>query len=196
MGAIVDDDAPIQPTLSPEEESRRRFFGVLSKGFLGLIAAGAVAGPLAMAIDPILRPVEDEDRGEWYDVGVLKQFPVGQKPTRVTLRRDRRDAWLLSRDVVIGAVLVSRLAEEECRVLSAVCPHLGCTVKTRETFGFLCPCHNSTFNSDGSPNEAPDGRANPSPRGLDPLEWRLRDDRLEVRWIQYKVGTVERIPLG
>jgi menaquinol-cytochrome c reductase iron-sulfur subunit len=190
------DGAPSKTTLSPEEASRRRFFGVLSKGFLGLIAAGAVVGPLAMAIDPILRPDEDEDGDEWYDVGSLKQFPIGQNPKRVTLRRDRRDAWLLSRNVVVGAVLVSRLAKDECRVLSAVCPHLGCTVKTRGDLGFLCPCHNSSFTADGSPREPAGGGANPSPRGLDPLEWRVRDDRLEVRWVRFEVGTVARTPIA
>ena len=46
-------------------------------------------------------------------------------------------------------------------VISAICTHLGCTVKKVET-GFNCPCHGSKFD--------PQGRviSGPAPR---PLEW-------------------------
>ena len=44
-------------------------------------------------------------------------------------------------------------------VISAVCPHLGCTVQWRET-EFDCPCHGSRFLLNGSV------LSGPAPRGL------------------------------
>ena len=48
------------------------------------------------------------------------------------------------------------------RALSAVCPHLGCTVGQKPG-GFHCPCHGSRFAEDGT------NVAGPAPR---PLSWR------------------------
>lgn len=62
------------------------------------------------------------------------------------------------------------------RVMSGICPHLGCTVNT--VVGkdpFLCPCHGSYFDKNG---EVVSG---PSPRGL---TWHLvslsKDGRLVI----------------
>ncbi|MBI2813994.1 MAG: ubiquinol-cytochrome c reductase iron-sulfur subunit [Opitutae bacterium] len=47
------------------------------------------------------------------------------------------------------------------RAMSAICPHLGCTVNaTVGKHPFLCPCHGSHFSPDGAV------MSGPSPRGL------------------------------
>lgn len=47
------------------------------------------------------------------------------------------------------------------RAVSALCPHLGCTVNlTAGEYPFLCPCHGSHFQENG------DVVSGPSPRGL------------------------------
>ena len=62
------------------------------------------------------------------------------------------------------------------RAVSAICPHLGCTVNpVVGEYPFLCPCHGSHFDKQG---EAMSG---PSPRGL---TWHLvsltKDGRLLI----------------
>jgi len=57
----------------------------------------------------------------------VARFVVGAPPARVVLRMDVRDQWLVRRGETLGAVLVERLAEQDFRVLSSVCPHLGCS---------------------------------------------------------------------
>jgi len=39
-----------------------------------------------------------------------------------------KDAWMASRNVVLGAAWVRRTAPDKIVALSAVCPHLGCAV--------------------------------------------------------------------
>jgi cytochrome b6-f complex iron-sulfur subunit len=47
------------------------------------------------------------------------------------------------------------------RAVSAICPHLGCTVNAVPgNLSFVCPCHGSHFNSNGAVVSGP------SPRGL------------------------------
>lgn len=46
-----------------------------------------------------------------------------------------------------AGVYVKRDAEG-FRAMSAVCTHLGCTVR-REGEGFVCPCHGSRYDQDG-----------------------------------------------
>ena len=33
-------------------------------------------------------------------------------------------------------------------------------------------------------------------RPLDPLEWRIADANLEVRWVRFQTGIAERVPVG
>ena len=73
-------------------------------------------------------------------------------------------------------------ANGQPRVLSAVCPHLGCAIDyaaDRNTFN--CPCHASEFDAAGR------RRLGPSPRDMDELECRISDaDESGVRWVEVK----------
>lgn len=181
---------------SPEELTRRKLLGRVA-GACGLALGAAVAvGPVANALSPLVSGDAAPISEQWFTIGGLDAFPVGLA-RRITLRRDVRDAWLVQRDQPIGIVLVTRLPDTNgapaFRVLSGVCPHLGCSVswKGGADAGWLCPCHDSTFGADGS---LVPGRENPSPRGLDPLPWRMsQGGALEVQWIRYAIGTAERI---
>ena len=81
-----------------------------------------------------------------------------------------------------------RRAGESVEVLSAVCPHAGCLVRS-EGDGFACPCHRSRFDAAGKPVEGP------SPRPLDPLEWKVERNRLLVRYQRFRPGLPRREPL-
>jgi menaquinol-cytochrome c reductase iron-sulfur subunit len=65
-----------------------------------------------------------------------------------------------------------------------------------ESQGWRCPCHKSSFARDGALVPATNGPPNPSPRALDPLEWRVSDGRLEVRWVRFETGIEERVEIG
>ncbi len=48
--------------------------------------------------------------------------------------------------------------------LSAVCTHLGCTVRSNTEGGFSCPCHGSRYKGDGT------NYAGPAPKPLEAYE--------------------------
>ena len=75
-------------------------------------------------------------------------------------------------------------------MLSAVCPHLGCSVQWRASKSeFECPCHGASFRPDGART------GGPSPRGMDALETKVQDGRLMVRYQYFRqlVSTKEVI---
>ena len=186
MGDSVPDES------SSHGHDRRRVLGIFSKSLLGLMAAGALAGPAAMVLDPLIGNDTEEGSTQWFNVGTVASFKLGAPPRKIVLRKDRRDSWLLEKEVPIGSVLVQRMKEDSFRVFSAVCPHLGCAVKPRGSEGFLCPCHNSVFLLDGSRTTIGEGSSNPSPRNLDTLEWRESEGELQVLWTEFTVGTPEK----
>lgn len=181
-------DAPTQP-------DRRSALSRLAIAAGGVIGAAALAGPAGVALSPLVRN-DKGDAGEgWMRIDAVSRFKVGGAPARVVLRRDVRDQWLVRRGDTLGAVLVERLTDNDFRVLSSVCPHLGCSVVWQEDkTRWLCPCHKSAFTREGGIIEG-DGPPNPSPRALDPLEWRIADGQLEVHWVRFKTGIPERVPM-
>lgn len=179
----------------PVVHSRRALLSKVAGAGCLALAAGVMTGPTGVGISPLVKKTDDAPAStepRWYSVGAVTSFELG-KPRRVVLRRDVRDAWLVARDVAIGVVLVTRLDDVPTfRVLSAVCPHLGCSVSARGDEWF-CPCHDSSFAADGS---LMPGRENPSPRGLDALPARVAGSVLEVQWRRFRTGTAEQKEIG
>jgi nitrite reductase/ring-hydroxylating ferredoxin subunit len=122
----------------------------------------------------------------WVDVGPLARFVQGEA-VKVVALGERRDGWQRFPSRPLGGVLIRREGEA-VEALSSVCPHNGCDVFV-DGATFLCPCHDSRFAADGALVEGE------SPRGLDPLEVRVREGRVEVRYQRFEVGTAERRPL-
>jgi Rieske Fe-S protein len=62
----------------------------------------------------------------------------------------------LEPDGVRKPVLVMRVENEQFRVMSLKCPHLGCTVRwDPEMQDFVCPCHGSRFDDRGAVTKGP-----------------------------------------
>jgi Rieske Fe-S protein len=61
-----------------------------------------------------------------------------------------------------SAYLVFRSGDQAFSVLSAVCTHEGCTVSGFQNSTFVCPCHGSTFSTNGSVTRGPASRPLPS----------------------------------
>jgi len=156
--------------------NRRSFFGAL-------IAVGSVGMGAILAV-PVLRyvlyPLYAKAAGtEWSDVGELNEFANSKGPIRKTITFAQRDGW---REVVSAqSVYVSRNAAGELEVLSAICPHLGCSVSWQQGQDeFVCPCHGGRF--------APDGKHvfGPPPRGMDQLPVRVKDGKLQVHFEYFR----------
>jgi menaquinol-cytochrome c reductase iron-sulfur subunit len=74
-------------------------------------------------------------------------------PTKLNLGPLERFAPGLATFVESARVFVKR-DDEGVRAMSAVCTHLGCTVR-EEGDGFLCPCHGSRYDKEGKVQGGP-----------------------------------------
>lgn len=149
------------------------------RSFLAALFAVGTSGVVALLSVPLARfslhPVRVKTTGVlWSDVGPADQFASVPAPVKVLVGVEQRDGWrkILSEK----PVYVIKAADGRPRVLSAVCPHLGCTISWNESRGqFACPCHVGVFARDGAlVSGAP-------PRGMDELESTIENGRLKVR---------------
>ena len=188
---------PDAPPDAPRDASRRRFLGRATVGVGACVGVGLLAGPTGMVLTPLLTDAPQAPGGRWFRVGPLAAFPVGGAPTRIVLRSDAHDAWMTVKNAPIGSVFVQRTSEQELRVLSGVCPHLGCSIGFKGEGGhFQCPCHGAAFGLDGGLKTDAGASPNPAPRPMDALEWRPVGDAVEVRWIRYRPGTSAQEEVG
>ena len=170
----------------PDPPDRRKFLKLATCGLGAGIGAAVGLPVLSLAIDPARRqtvttprePISLGDPGrlspDWQRVDVVA--PV------------IRDAWQSARDVVLGAAYLRK--RDKLEAVSAVCPHLGCTVGWQpENKTFLCACHDSVFGENGEKGRGP------ALRGLDPLPIEVgADGSLRLTWVRYKLDTANREP--
>ena len=186
-----------------EDPGRRRLVTRATMAVGAAVGAAVAIGPLGMVLDPVLRrresrgPVGEDGAAAWSVVAPTRRFVSGDPPVRVVLKEDRTDAWLARPGTPVGPVFVQRLDEASFRVFSGICPHLGCSIGFGDSERpYVCPCHRSAFDAAGATLAYADGRTNPAPRGLDPLEWRVAEGVLQDRWVRYETGTADRKPIA
>lgn len=161
--------------------SRRRLLAV-STGVLAAVIAAAASVPVLGAL---LSPLRGGPRRSPFVPALrLDELPVGI-PTQVELEAELLDGWTRRRERV-GSAWVLRTRDGALKAFSTVCPHLGCAVDVKLGGGFACPCHASAFTLDGAV------RGGPAPRGMDPLETRVRDGLIEIRPARFRQGTSRR----
>ncbi|MBX7166141.1 MAG: Rieske 2Fe-2S domain-containing protein [Pirellulales bacterium] len=130
------------------------------------------------------------------------------RPLRVPVIADRRDAWTrFPREAIGGVWLVRRSGEDvpaaqaQVDAFTEICPHLGCRVHhDTPNKQFVCPCHHARFRENGELVPAAElQQPNPAPRGLDALDCRLVEDPatkewwVEVAYEKFVAGIPERI---
>jgi Rieske Fe-S protein len=170
-------------TPSTSTNDRRSFF---VRAFFALTAAlgGLVGGPLAAAIlDPLRRRPKPAPTGSAQPIATVNDLPMS-KPVKLDVISQRVDAWDRSDATVIGAVWLTRKPDGSVMALSAVCPHLGCSVGFDEARKvYACPCHASAFS-------VQDGARifGPAPRGLDPLEAKVDSGKVLVTYKRFIQG--------
>ena len=167
-----------------DEPTRRGFLKVATcavGGGLGLVVA---APALRMVLDPVDQTTVTTPT-EPIDLGPVDRFRASA-PLRVEVIAPLvKDAWTSARDVVLGAAWI-QTRNTDLVAYSSVCPHLGCGVGF-DGKQFVCPCHDSKFALTG---EALSG---PCKRGLDPLPLEVKDGRLRLTWVAYKLDTADRV---
>lgn len=156
--------------------NRRSFFGAL----LAIGAAGMGAFLAIPVLRYVLYPLYAKASGtEWSEVGEMSEFSGENSPIRKTISFARRDGW---REVVSSqSVYITRSEKGHFEVLSAICPHLGCSVSWQKGQSeFVCPCHGGRFAADGQ------HISGPPPRSMDRLPTRVKDGKLQVRFEYFR----------
>lgn len=194
---------------TPEEVSRRTFMAnatMTVSGIIGIVLAVPIVGSLL--------PGANEGKGSWSpltkdEVAALNSATA--KPVKMTFTLKYKDGYLPTKeaDEYVWGIKIDAAKFQAARpdiykvphgnvdypavnlgfvLFSPICPHLGCRFNWSESANkFLCPCHGSQYNFDGT------HIAGPAPRGLDPLPFREQNGSAEVTWIQYQPNTPDRI---
>ncbi len=118
----------------PNDPSRRRFLLTTS----AVAATAAATGLPACSSDPPPGPI---------DAGAVSDFTVGR--VRVS---PLETSIFVGRDAAGGFYAYTRR-----------CTHMGCTIPAPSANSSLCPCHNSTYDSNGDVTRMADGFANQMP---------------------------------
>ncbi len=106
-----------------------------------------------------------------------------------TIQIEQVDGW--RKTISEKAVYITKGAQGNLRVLTSICPHLGCTIPwNKDKKQFICPCHGATFTSDGS------RVSGPSLRGMDSLDTQVQDGQLLVRFQYFRQLIADREAVG
>ena len=124
----------------------------------------------------------------------MSALPEDGSPGRFpVVIKEAIDAWTKQTHVPIGAVYLRRLNGGGVKAFNVTCPHLGCAIDFRSANrDFYCPCHNSSFAIDGSISN-PDS---PSPRDMDTLQTKIENGEVKVKYIDYRAGKKDKIPVA
>jgi Rieske Fe-S protein len=172
-----------QSTPSAVVTGRRSFLTQIAWVGLGAVTASTVTVASIATLGNAFGPRGQSQ--DWNPLVAVSEIPEN-KPSRFNLSVTETTGWLTNNSQ--EAVWVIKQGDK-LNVFSAICPHAGCPIGL-ETGGFFCGCHGSRWTTDG------ERIAGPTPRGLDQLPVRLRDNVLEVKYQKFKTGTATPEPLG
>lgn len=165
---------------------KRSVLGVLLG--VGSLCIGAIVGTplLRYVLYPVYAKTSSRN---WSDVGDASEFEHGKGPVTKTIAFTQQDGW---REVVsTQSVYVNRTADGQFQVLSAICPHMGCSVAWQASQGkFVCPCHGGQFAADGC------HLSGPPPRGLDNLKAQVKDGKLQVEFEYFRSNVPDKETLS
>jgi menaquinol-cytochrome c reductase iron-sulfur subunit len=165
----------------PEQEpismpDRRSFLSVVL-GAVGGLVSGVLAIPLVRFATFPLR--DSAEAASWSDVGKIDEFRPLKEPVARVIDAKRIEGWRSS--VVQNGVYVVPTGSGGLKVLSSVCPHLGCAVRwINKQDKFICPCHGGTFTNTGVHISGPPLRA------MDELESKIENGMLRVRFQHFR----------
>jgi menaquinol-cytochrome c reductase iron-sulfur subunit len=170
----------------PESRSRRAILTAIVVGAVTTAAGALMAAPaVRFVVYPLMHPTSGAD---WFPLGKLDSFQE-LAPIRAEVDVRKRDGWRVT--TTRQTVWVTRSADGQLLVLSAICTHLGCVVPYKpELQQFACPCHRAFYAKDGA------RISGPQRRGLDPLPTKIENDTLYVRYQYFRQLVAYREVLG
>ena len=173
-----------------EEDAGRRRALKLLVGTGSVAFACALAAPAAVFVSAPANEAGGGGKQRWIKTVRLDAL-VDAEPKKVAIIADQRDAWTLTKDVELGAVWLVRHGDKVL-ALSAICPHLGCSVDVRagDGKGFGCPCHTSSFDPAGHRT------GGPAPRDMDALETRIDAGFVLVDFRKFRMSVPQQIEVG
>jgi menaquinol-cytochrome c reductase iron-sulfur subunit len=160
----------------PSGEERRSFLGALL-GVGSVFVGGLLSVPLIrFALFPLLRRTTELKPSP---VGSLSEFSSLPEPVARTIQIEQVDGW--RKEISENMVYVTKDSHGQLCVLSAICPHLGCTVPwVSGKNEFICPCHGARYSPDGS------RISGPSLRGMDTLDTIVQGGQLLVSFQYFR----------
>jgi menaquinol-cytochrome c reductase iron-sulfur subunit len=171
-------EAEHAPAITRDEDSvsRRSFLGVLL-GLGTVVMGAALSVPLIrFALHPLLTKTTEIG---WSEVGKIDEFASLTAPVKRIIKVEQRDAW--RKIISEKPVYLVPAKDGTVRVLSPVCPHLGCSIPWNETKReFICPCHVAVFAMDGTKISGP------APRSMDTLASKVENGMLKVRYQYFR----------
>ncbi|WP_214480032.1 ubiquinol-cytochrome c reductase iron-sulfur subunit [Bacillus sp. SM2101] len=127
--------------------SRRQFLNYTLTGVGGFMAAGMLMPMVRFAVDPVLRPSEEQEM-----LPVAQVTDLTNAPQSYSFKVDQVDAWYESE--VPYTAWVYKDEKDEIVALSPICKHLGCVVDWNTDDSnpnhFFCPCHLGLYTKDGT----------------------------------------------
>ena len=155
--------------MSEKNVSRRDFIKGTAAMIGGLIGAVIAIPSIAYLLSPAMQKEEDTAS---IDLGPLENYPIGV-PTRFETTRTRVNGW--ERTATNYGLYVVRNSENEVRVFSDICTHLGCRVSWHaDQEHYISPCHDGHFDKMGNVISGP------PPRPLDEYTTRVENGNLFV----------------
>jgi menaquinol-cytochrome c reductase iron-sulfur subunit len=176
----------IRASAAANQPSRRSYIGWL----VGLCTAGVSALLAIPLVRFTLYPLTAKTtETKWSDVGPAADFGSVTAPVQRPVTVEQIDGW--RKTVSEKIVYVTKDGAGQLRVLSAICPHLGCSVQwAGAKKEFVCPCHGASFSTDGTCT------GGPAPRAMDSLESAVQGDRLVVRYQYFRQLVPDKEVIG
>lgn len=150
--------------------TRRKFLARATAG----LAAGIAAVWAVPAVSYVLSPARKRQGAEeWVALGSVDKIEPGT-PSLFKARITRTTAWVTTEEEV--AVYVYTEDGRDFIGFSNICTHLGCRVRwVADQTAYFCPCHNASFNPDGTV------ASGPPPRALDAFELKVEEGQVFVK---------------
>lgn len=168
------------PTLTRRLMTREGFLGLFTLSF-GALGGLAVGIPI---IGYIFGPLFTNPRDIWEDVTFSNGPKSGKKITlseinigdtvEASFYANAPEPW--AGKTAVQAAWLRRDTSNQFTAFAVYCTHLGCPIHwVPDPKIFLCPCHGSVFNADGTV------AGGPAPRPLFHYETRVVNGRVQIK---------------
>jgi menaquinol-cytochrome c reductase iron-sulfur subunit len=152
------------------EINRRDFIKGTAVAISGLIGVLIGIPSVTYLLSPAIQVQAEDDAA--ISLGPLENYPIGI-PTHFDFTRTKVNGW--ERTATNYGLYVVRKKENEVRVFSDICTHLGCRVSWHpDTQHYVSPCH------DGHVDIVGNVLSGPPPRPLDEFRTKIVDGNLFV----------------